>query len=185
MTSIFLRILYVGRTRQWSREKYWHFSFFIAFLDSLGQEEYVAWKKWKKHVWKYIFFALKFGTFWAFFWHVRTCHVLVLVSVLLNFQMSWHWTISTKLSGGAPLGNKIPTIPSCRRHCLTWLPTLPSCQGSSWTTTYITSRRHTCPYNNYNKQSHPLPITTSDGSKRPTLTEPRRPKSIQTKPQRS
>ncbi len=71
------------------RKKYWHFSFFIVFLDSLGGEDYIAWKKKKKACSE----IRKFGTFW-FFFHVRTCCALVMV--LLNFEMSWHSTFPTK-----------------------------------------------------------------------------------------
>ncbi len=53
-TSTFQRILYVGHTRQWPREKILALFIFIAFLDSLWQEEYIAQKK-KKHVQKYVF----------------------------------------------------------------------------------------------------------------------------------
>ncbi len=84
-------------SRQWPREKYWHFSFINAFLDSLGWEEYIAQKK--KKAYSEVFFYPEVWYFLSFSWHVRTCCALVSVSVLLNFEMLCHSTIPTKMCG--------------------------------------------------------------------------------------
>lgn len=77
------------------RKKISIFHFFIAFLNSLGRGEFIARKKRKKHARKYVFFALKFSSFWAFFRHVSTC--LMSVSVSWNFEMSRLQTLPTKV----------------------------------------------------------------------------------------
>ncbi len=71
----------------------WHFLFLLHFWI-LWDERSEQTKK-EKSMLRRRFFALKFGTFQAFYWHVWTCRALVLV--LLNFEMLWHSTISTEL----------------------------------------------------------------------------------------
>ncbi len=66
-SSTFWRISYVGLTRQWpGEENYWHFSFSIAFLDSLGPEEYIARKK-EKIMFGNTFFCPEVWYFLSFF----------------------------------------------------------------------------------------------------------------------
>ena len=73
--------------------KKWHFLFFIAFLNSLWREDYITRKKKKKACSEVRFFALKFGTFWAF----PTCLDMLCAGVgAAKFEMSWHTTIPTK-----------------------------------------------------------------------------------------
>ncbi len=53
-----------------------HFSLFIAFLDSLGQEEYIARKK-EKACLEVCIFCPQDWLFLSFFWHVWTCGMSV------------------------------------------------------------------------------------------------------------
>ncbi len=65
---------------------------FIAFLESLGWEEYIAQKE-KNMLGSTFFWVL---AIFNLFWHIWTCHPLVLV--LRIFEMLQCWTFPTKSS---------------------------------------------------------------------------------------
>ncbi len=69
------------------------FSFFVAFLNSLGQEEYIASKKEKRMLGSTIV-ALKFSTFHDFLEMLTKC--CLLCDVWFNFPLS-QTTIPTKM----------------------------------------------------------------------------------------
>ncbi len=79
--SIFGDSLYIGHTIWQSREKSMAISFFIKFLDSLGQDEYLAKKR---------------KIFKVQFLHVLTCCTSVLV--LKNFEKLQHLIFPTQLN---------------------------------------------------------------------------------------
>ncbi len=86
--------LYAGSTRWWLGDKkigifYCVFVFFV--MRGLRHTH-----KRKMQAEKDVFFAVKFSSFQAFFWHVLICLMSALVSVSWNFEMLLLQTLPTK-----------------------------------------------------------------------------------------
>ncbi len=87
--SIFGDFSYVWHKGWWARAKNSIF-IFHCFFDFFGMRGVHH----TKIMFNSMFFALKFGTFWAFFQCVSPCHVSV--SVLKSFEILQHLTLPTK-----------------------------------------------------------------------------------------
>ncbi len=77
-----------------TKRKDGNYSYFSAFLDSSGYEEYITWKK--KQLLGSTFCCPKVWQFLSFFWYVFTCQMSALVLLMQNFEMLQHSTFPTK-----------------------------------------------------------------------------------------